>query len=217
MGRFAQPSSANHPTIASDLASPKLGLESCAHAAGLGGGSAMQPWPARLIDEQLAGNITRTERDALMATRSLIANGNATPTHNQIARRAGCSRRTVVRAHERGRELGLMLHWHQFNGRNGRQSGNRYRLIMPGRRVKVCQRRRTPKNPFLLQSLRGTTAPRARPPLRSVAEQLAWLAAEIARERDQSSPKSPPMTASSTITASNRPTTPIRPMTNHTD
>jgi len=136
----------------------------------------MSQWTDRLNDETLVGNLTTTERDALLATRSLILGGNPTPTQYQIAHRGGCSRRTVQRAHARARELGLMATIAQFDGARGRRSANRYRLQQPrGPVIKLRQPWRTPKRilPFLLPS--GTRARQIQPPKRSVAEQIRLL------------------------------------------
>jgi len=129
----------------------------------------MSRYERRLADEHLAGNISRAERDAILATRSLLQNGNPTPSHHQIARRAGCSRRTVQRAHAKAGPLGLLLTWPQFAGRNGRQSANRYRLTEPRLPVQVRQRWRTPKKSLFF-----------------LPKSEAWraLEAKIAREKD---------------------------------
>ena len=136
----------------------------------------MSQWTDRLIDEQLAGNLTPAFRDVLLATRSLRLNGNAAPTHHQIAHRAGCSRRTVVRAHARARELGLLATNAEFNGKRGLRSANRYRLQQPsGPVIKLRQAWRTPKRILPFQLPYCTRARQIQPPKRTPEEQIRLL------------------------------------------
>lgn len=54
------------------------------------------------------------------------------PSHESIAERAGCHRRTVIRALERAYELGIVERTHQREWVNGKwvRTSNRYRLII---------------------------------------------------------------------------------------
>jgi DNA-binding transcriptional MocR family regulator len=91
-------------------------------------------WRTRVYQEQLAGNLTLPWRVVLFELDSYFnAGGLAWPSHATLAGRVGCCTKTVGRALEAARALGL-LEWSRRRVRIGwrsLQSSNLYRRLMP--------------------------------------------------------------------------------------
>jgi hypothetical protein len=92
------------------------------------------PWFSRVAREFEAGTLTRAWRDVLLALgRFSACKFGIFPSHATIAARARCSVRTVQRALQAGRALGL-LDWAQRRVRAAWRSlrtSNRYVLRLP--------------------------------------------------------------------------------------
>jgi hypothetical protein len=93
----------------------------------------------RIRDEYVAGWLTRTDRDVLIAIANLNLAGNVEPTNAQIALEATCDARSVRRTKAKAREKGLLGSQAQFDpvadGRR-RQRANRYELLIPAESVR---------------------------------------------------------------------------------
>jgi hypothetical protein len=91
-------------------------------------------WRRRVTAEHAAANLTRARRDALVALVGLIGPDGLFPSDETVAARAHCCARTVRRARQDARELGL-LDWQHTRklGADGRwrQGANSYRLKVP--------------------------------------------------------------------------------------
>jgi DNA-binding GntR family transcriptional regulator len=121
-----------------------------------------------------AGKLTRAGRDVLL---QLLPYGpNAFPSHQTLAERANCCVRTVQRALQRGRDLGL-ISWVERRVRAGWRwvrTSNRYSFHTTGQQARESESRkkkeakRLTKRPFWQR-------PPIQEPVRTVAEQLAAL------------------------------------------
>jgi DNA-binding transcriptional MocR family regulator len=94
-------------------------------------------WRQRIDDETLAGNLTIAEHAALLATYSLVSNGNPQPSRAQIMRRSGRSLSTVKRALRQAAHLGILESrpQHRTDSRPRGQTANRYTLHCQGRAI----------------------------------------------------------------------------------
>jgi hypothetical protein len=92
------------------------------------------PWKARVWAEFRAGNLTRAYRDVLLTLRSFRGrDGACWPSHETVADRMRGSAKTVWRALQRARELGL-VEWAERRIRRGwrwLRTSNAYRMILP--------------------------------------------------------------------------------------
>jgi hypothetical protein len=92
------------------------------------------PWKARVWAEFRAGNLTRAYRDVLLTLRSFRGrDGACCPSHATVADRMRACPKTVWRALQAARELGL-VEWSERRVRRGWQwlrTSNAYRLILP--------------------------------------------------------------------------------------
>ncbi len=102
-------------------------------------------WTARCWQEFRAGNLTRASRDVLLTLATYRGPGGvAWPSHDTLAARAGCCVRTVQRALQAARELGLVS-WIERRVRAGwrwLRTSNAYRLTTPLEAVRPGQSRR---------------------------------------------------------------------------
>lgn len=139
-----------------------------------------------------AGRLTRAARDVGEAlVRRVGTDGQCDPSHATLAEDAACEVRTVQRATDAMRDLGL-LRWQRRLVRNGwraEQTSNAYELltaveapIVPvrcgghsARETRSCTD--SPLYPPTSSLLPGLLKPRpeVQPPIRTVAEQLAAL------------------------------------------
>ncbi len=91
-------------------------------------------WRTRVWQEFKIGNLTRAARDVLLTLATYRgAGGVCWPSHATLAERAGCCVRTVQRALNAARDLGL-VDWHERRVRNGwrwLRTSNAYRLTVP--------------------------------------------------------------------------------------
>jgi hypothetical protein len=90
-------------------------------------------WIARVRAECVAKNLTWARKDALVELLVCISSGDGQVKDADVAERAGCSRRTVIRARQDAREAGL-LDWEQTRRRvagRWRQGPNSYALKLP--------------------------------------------------------------------------------------
>jgi hypothetical protein len=98
------------------------------------------PWFSRVHREFEAGTITRTSRDVLLALgRFHACRFGIFPSHALLAARARCSVRTVQRALQAARDLGLVS-WCARRVRAAWRSlrtSNRYVLTVPPRPVRT--------------------------------------------------------------------------------
>jgi DNA-binding transcriptional MocR family regulator len=91
-------------------------------------------WKARVWAEWNADNLTRAWRDVLLNLAAYRGTGGmCCPSHETLAERAGCCVRTVQRALQAGRDLGLVDWRHRQLRRLGRclRTSNSYRLTVP--------------------------------------------------------------------------------------
>lgn len=94
-------------------------------------------WRRRVAAERAAHNLTPGRRDALLALLTCLSTGTQ-PTDAEVARLACCCVRTVQRAREDGRRLGL-LSWQgtrQLVAGAWRRGPNAYAVHMPA--APVC-------------------------------------------------------------------------------
>lgn len=140
-----------------------------------------EDWTARVDAERAIGNLTRSYKDVLLALPTFRGHGGEIfPSHESIARRARVSVRTVERALNHARFLG-MVHWFRRDIRRGwrkLRTSNRYFLMVPaGRAVEgrrpVFPSRRTNRQAGRLQA-------------KEVSKKVAWkgMLAEAARGPD---------------------------------
>jgi len=91
-------------------------------------------WTARVWAEFRAGNLTRAWRDVLLTLRTYRGHGGLIcPAHDTLAERAKCSARTVQRALQQARALGLVS-WAERRVRAAwrwLRASNRYVLELP--------------------------------------------------------------------------------------
>lgn len=91
-------------------------------------------WFHRIEQEYRAGNLTAKWFLVLRQLGFYCGKrGEAWPSHDTLAERAGCSTRTVQRALQRARDLGL-ISWVERRVRSGwrwLRTSNVYRLLMP--------------------------------------------------------------------------------------
>ncbi len=96
------------------------------------------PWTARVWREFHADNLTRAYRDVLLTLRTFRGHGGLmVPSHATLADRVGCSPRTVQRALQQARRLGLVS-WVERRVRAAwrwLRSSNSYRLAVPAEAV----------------------------------------------------------------------------------
>jgi hypothetical protein len=101
-------------------------------------------WKARVWQEFKIGNLTRAMRDVLLTLHTYRGTGGACwPAHTTLADRAGCCVRTVQRALDEARDLGLVS-WCERRVRRGwrwLRTSNRYRLMTPAGEVQPGQRK----------------------------------------------------------------------------
>lgn len=125
-------------------------------------------WLARADAARRSGSITALHVEVGRALlRRLSQDGRCDPSHDTLARDAGCSARTVRRALARLQAAGLLT-WQRRLVRSGRrvlQTSNAYRLGVDVPQPLRITQRGSPAG------LSAGSAPR------SVAEQLAYLAA----------------------------------------
>jgi hypothetical protein len=104
-------------------------------------------WANRIWQEFRAGNLTPTWRDVLTCLHGYRgAGGVAWPSHDTLADRARCDPRTVRRALEAARDLGLVA-WTARRVRVGwrsLRSSNCYRFLRPEAAVESTPGRRRP-------------------------------------------------------------------------
>jgi hypothetical protein len=92
-----------------------------------------KPWIDRVWQEFRAGNLTRAYRDVLLTLAGYRACPAIVPSHATLAERCKCSVRTVQRALQAGRELGLVS-WTERRVRavwRALRASNRYVLLFP--------------------------------------------------------------------------------------
>jgi hypothetical protein len=132
---------AHHPATQTRFASPFLRAgEPCAcplaRAFGLTEGGPLltqKPWISRVWQEFRAGNLTRAYRDVLLTLASYHACPAIVPSHATLAERCKCSVRTVQRALQAARDLGL-VDWAERRIRalwRSLRTSNRYALLVP--------------------------------------------------------------------------------------
>ena len=92
-------------------------------------------WRRRLELERLAGHLTMHRQHALRTLLAFVGDRGLFPSDQAVAELAGCCARTVRRAREEARELGLLT-WQRtrklVDGR-WRQGSNRYTVAIPDR------------------------------------------------------------------------------------
>jgi hypothetical protein len=124
-----------------------------------------------------AGNLTRAHRDVMLC---LVAYGRvAWPSHETLADRANCCVRTVQRALEAARDLGLVT-WVERRVRAGwrwLRTSNRYTLTVPTTGQKVWRENRKEKR-RLTKSLLARVALRFVAPIRTPEEQIMIILRE---------------------------------------
>lgn len=102
-----------------------------------------ESWTARIWREFHADNLTRGMRDTLLTLATYRgAGGICTPSHATLAARIDGSVRTVQRALDQARNLGLVI-WTERRIRRGwrwLRTSNAYRLMMPTEAVQPGQR-----------------------------------------------------------------------------
>jgi hypothetical protein len=115
-----------------------------------------EPWTTRIWREFRAGNLTRAFRDTLLTLGTFRGTGGlCIPSHATLAVRAKVGERTVRRALDQARDLGLVT-WSERRIRRGwrwLRTSNAYRLLMPGGAVQ----------PGLRQPMRRTAATAGQP------------------------------------------------------
>jgi hypothetical protein len=98
----------------------------------------MSAWTDRIWREYRAGNITRSYRDVLLTLHSYRGKGGRCwPAYATIAERAVCGIRTVARAIQHARLLGL-LDWQERRRQSGWRlvrSSNWYQFLQPNQPV----------------------------------------------------------------------------------
>ncbi len=101
-------------------------------------------WKARVWQEFKIGNLTRAMRDVLLTLATYRGTGGACwPAHTTLADRAGCCVRTVQRALDEARDLGLVS-WCERRIRRGwrwLRTSNTYRMHTPAGDVQPGQRK----------------------------------------------------------------------------
>jgi hypothetical protein len=98
------------------------------------------PWISRIWREFEAGNLTRAARDVLRELgRFRHCAFGLVPSHALLAARARCNVRTVQRALETARNLGLVdwAHRHIKAGWRKLRTSNRYQLLVPTKLVRT--------------------------------------------------------------------------------
>jgi hypothetical protein len=101
------------------------------------------PWTERVWHEFRAGNLTRTWRDVLLSLHGYRGCGSIWPSHATLAQRCKCSVKSVQRALQAGRALGLVS-WATRRIKalwRSLQASNRYVLALPEGAVNPCHRR----------------------------------------------------------------------------
>ena len=97
------------------------------------------PWTTRIWQEFRAGNLTRAYRDVLLTLHTFRGTGGAAwPSHETLAERARCCTKTVQRALQAARDLGL-VDWAERRVRAGwrwLRTSNLYRFIVPAAAVR---------------------------------------------------------------------------------
>ena len=90
--------------------------------------------------------ISHVTNRVLAVLASFLGPDGLFPSHESIAERTGCHRRTVIRALERAYELGIVERTHQRTRLDGKwvRTSNRYRLIV----TKTGQAKAAAKNVF---------------------------------------------------------------------
>jgi hypothetical protein len=91
------------------------------------------PWTARVWSEFRSGNLTRTFRDVLLVLHGYRGCGEIRPSHRTLAERCKCSVKSVQRALQAGRALGLVS-WAERRIKAAWRSlraSNRYVLTQP--------------------------------------------------------------------------------------
>ena len=146
------------------------------------------PWTRRIWQEFHAGNLTRAARDVLLTLHTYSRDGSpAWPSQVTLGDRAQCTARTVRRALERARDLGLVS-WTERRVKAGwrwLRTSNLYRLLLPAEPVVASPRttghwvrRGERKKNNQAQEQGERAGPRS--PLRSIEAQLAGLPAVTA-------------------------------------
>jgi hypothetical protein len=100
-------------------------------------------WIDRVWHEFHAGNLTRTWRDVLLTLHSWRGCGAIWPSHATLALRCKCSVKTVQRALQAARSLGLVS-WAERRIKalwRSLRASNRYVLALPGGAVNPARRR----------------------------------------------------------------------------
>jgi hypothetical protein len=124
-----------------------------------------------------AGNLTRAHRDVLLC---LAGYGRvAWPSHQTLADRANCCVRTVQRALEAARDLGLVT-WVERRVRAGwrwLRTSNRYTLTVPTT-GQDARRGNKKEIKMLTNKVLARVALRFVAPIRTPEEQLAYLLRE---------------------------------------
>lgn len=133
-------------------------------------------WYARVETEFQAGNLTRTWRDVLRALMTFRGKDGIRPSQESIAKRAGCSDRTVRRALTQAKQLD-MAWWLPRGPSRKRRDTNRYTLNVPDRPIKPGMRPAFPKPPTT-----GQVGPRV--PFNKNEGLLKGMIAEAARAGD---------------------------------
>jgi len=117
-----------------------------------------RPWTARVWQEYRADNLTRGDRDVLLTLNTFRgAGGLCIPSHATLADRAGCSSRTVQRALQQARRLGLVS-WVERRVRAAwrwLRTSNAYRLERPAEPVQPGSRPAWPRRSTTGQNGRG--------------------------------------------------------------
>ena len=115
-------------------------------------------WTGRVWREWRAGNLTRAYRDVLLTLRTYRGNGGLIcPSHESLAKRVGCSIRTVQRALQMGRLLGL-ISWTERRVRvswRWLRTSNAYSLELPETPIRRGLRPAWPRRATTGQSDRG--------------------------------------------------------------
>ena len=121
--------------------------------------------------------ISHVTNRVLAVLASFLGPDGLFPSHESIAERTGCHRRTVIRALERAYELGIVERTHQRARLDGKwvRTSNRYRLIV----TKTGQAKAAAKNLFR----RVKSAMRTRSPALSDRMPLEGNALSLFREK----------------------------------
>jgi Helix-turn-helix domain len=103
----------------------------------------MPTWINRIWQEYRAGNLTRAHRDVLLTLHTFRSTGGRCwPSHATLADRAKCCTRTVQRALQQARHLGL-VDWYERHVRAAwrwLRTSNLYWFLAPDAPVQVAAR-----------------------------------------------------------------------------